>query len=69
MEEIFSNRSHGFRPNRSTHTALLEIQRMTGITWMIEGDIKGYFDNIDHHKLAEILIDKINPDQMLMNIY
>ena len=38
-EQKFSNHSHGFRPNRSCHTALREIQRTwKGTTWFIEGD-------------------------------
>jgi retron-type reverse transcriptase len=55
-EKIFLDSSHGFRPKRSCHTAIAKVQQWTGTTWMIEGDIKGYFDNINHHKLAEIKI-------------
>ena len=48
-EPQFSDRSHGFRPNRGCHTAFTEITRTwTGTTWFIEGDIAGCFDNIDH---------------------
>jgi retron-type reverse transcriptase len=44
-EPKFSEHSHGFRPHRSCHTALREIQReWTGTVWFIEGDIKGCFD-------------------------
>jgi len=42
---------------------------MIGITWMIEGDIKSYFDSIDHHILEEIFKRYINPDQNLINLY
>jgi retron-type reverse transcriptase len=45
-EPRFSNHSHGFRPERSCHSALREIQgRWTGTVWFIEGDIKGCFDH------------------------
>jgi group II intron reverse transcriptase/maturase len=55
-EQKFSTHSHGFRPDRSCHTALRHIQRTwTGTTWFIEGDIKGCFDNIDHTVLLEII--------------
>jgi len=55
-EPRFSNHSHGFRPNRGCHTALLEIQRTwKGTVWFIEGDIKGCFDNVDHSILLEII--------------
>lgn len=53
-EGHFENTSHGFRPNRSCHTALNEIQKtFTGVKWFIEGDIKGFFDNINHGELLE----------------
>lgn len=55
-EPRFSSHSHGFRPNRGCHTALLEIQRTwKGTVWFIEGDIKGCFDNVDHSILLEII--------------
>lgn len=55
-ERHFENTSHGFRPNRSCHTALNEIQKtFTGVKWFIEGDIKGFFDNINHATLIGIL--------------
>jgi retron-type reverse transcriptase len=40
-EPIFSNDSHGFRPERSCHTALASIKRLNGIRWWVEGNIKG----------------------------
>lgn len=39
-EGYFEHTSHGFRPNRSCHTALTKIQKtFTGVKWFIEGDI------------------------------
>ena len=65
-EGHFENVSHGFRPNRSCHTALIAIQRtFTGAKWFIEGDIKGFFDNIDHDVLIEILKERIADDRFL----
>lgn len=47
-EPNFSDYSHGFRPNRSCHTALKQAKiYFTGAKWFIEGDIQGCFDNID----------------------
>jgi len=55
-EQRFSDHSHGFRPKRGCHTALLEIQSYwKGTVWFIEGDIKGCFDNIDHEILLKII--------------
>jgi group II intron reverse transcriptase/maturase len=67
-EEIFHPNSFGFRPKRSVHHALLEVRSMMGITWMIEGDIKGYFDNIDHQLLAKIITERLNPDRTIMGL-
>gem|GEM_PF-5577787 len=39
-----------------------------GITWIIEGDIKGYFDNIDHKIMAKIVQERLNPDRTLMGL-
>src|SRR5215831_20771472 len=48
-EPQFSKHSHGFRSNRGCQTALNEIhETWAGTKWFIEGDIKGYIDNIDH---------------------
>lgn len=67
-EPTFSNFSHGFRPNRSCHTALEQAKLyFRGAKWFIEGDIKGCFDNIDHEKLIEILERKIK-DSKFINI-
>lgn len=55
-EPRFSKHSHGFRPGRGCHTALLEIHnKWNGVKWFIEGDIEGCYDNIDHALLLEIL--------------
>lgn len=68
LEQIFHPKSFAFRPKKSLHLPLLEIQRMTGITWIIEGNICDYFDNIDHQILAKLIKDRINPDKTIMNL-
>jgi group II intron reverse transcriptase/maturase len=65
-EGYFEDTSHGFRVNRSCHTALTEIQTtFTGCKWFIEGDIKGFFDNINHNVLIDILKERINDDRFI----
>lgn len=67
-EPIFSDRSHGFRHNRSCHTALGQITKgFNGVKWFIEGDIKGCFDNINHKVLLELLAKKIK-DSKFVNV-
>lgn len=68
LEPHFSEFSHGFRPNRSCHTALREIRKWGGVPWLIEGDIKGFFDNIDHH-ILENLLRKHFKDTRFFNLY
>lgn len=58
-EAIFESSSYGFRPGRATHDALARLYVTTARhkkrMWVLDADIKGCFDNIDHGKLlAEI---------------
>lgn len=65
-EGQFENCSHGFRPKRSCHTALTQIQkRFTGAKWFIEGDIKGFFDNINHEILIGILKERVSDERFI----
>ena len=65
-EGSFEHTSHGFRPKRSCHTALIDIQKtFTAMKWFIEGDIKGFFDNINHNVLINILRERIADERFL----
>jgi group II intron reverse transcriptase/maturase len=65
-EPQFSENSHGFRPRRSTHTALMQVRNTgKGTKWFIEGDIKGCFDRIDHQILLGILREKIRDNRFM----
>jgi group II intron reverse transcriptase/maturase len=65
-EGSFEKSSHGFRPKKSCHTALVSIQKSFNNTkWFIEGDIKGFFDNIDHEVLINILRERIADDRFI----
>jgi len=65
-EGHFEETSHGFRPNRSCHTALACIQKYyTGCKWFIEGDIEAFFDMINHDVLINILAERINDARFL----
>jgi group II intron reverse transcriptase/maturase len=64
-ESKFSDLSHGFRPNRSCHSALKEISTWIGTKWFIEFDIKGCFDNIDHEILLSILRNRIDDPRFI----
>jgi len=73
FEADFYPTSYGFRPGRSTHDALATIQQRLHPTrhgpsrtrYVIEGDIKGCFDNIDHHVLMECVRRRIKDRKVL----
>ncbi|MBB4091312.1 group II intron reverse transcriptase/maturase, partial [Salinibacter ruber] len=74
-ETDFSDDSFGFRPNRSCHDAIKransELNPATGRykRWILDLDIKGYFDNVDHTELMWILQDRITDPEVLDLIY
>jgi len=62
-EPIFLNMSYGFRPNKSCHQALKAVHEMVmtkPVNWIIDVDIKGFFDNVDHPWIIECLDQKIS---------
>ncbi len=61
-EQDFLDCSYGFRPGRSAHQALAEIQsRLTvmGGGWVLDVDIRKFFDSLDHSHLREILAKRM----------
>jgi len=65
-EPQFLPNSNGFRPDRGCHTALIQIQKTwVGTKWFIEGDIKGFFDNIDHQTMLSMLREKIHDGRFI----
>lgn len=68
LEPKFHDTSHGFRPKRGCHTALRAVRSWRGVPWIIEGDIKSYFDSIDHNLLADLL-KRHFAEKRLFNLY
>lgn len=65
-EPQFSKHSHGFRPGKGCHTALIEIKKVWhGTKWFIEGDIRSCFDSIDQEILLEILAKDIHDNRFI----
>lgn len=66
----FHESSHGFRTNRSCHTALREIRgKWPALNWFLEGDIQACFDAIDHEVLVSLLREKIQDERFLNLIW
>lgn len=54
VEPIFCDNSYGYRPNRSATDAIgVTRERCWKMAWVIEFDIKGLFDNIDHELMMK----------------
>lgn len=53
FEAMFKDFSYGFRPRKSAHLALREIYKWLnfGCQWVVDADLKSYFDTIPHDKL------------------
>lgn len=70
-EPRFMDCSYGFRPNRNCHDVIREINSTIGrqpVGWVVEADIKGYFDNIDHSWLMKFLEHDIQDKNFLRYI-
>jgi group II intron reverse transcriptase/maturase len=69
-EPVFFDCSHGFRPNKSCHTALKTIQHgFNGSRWFIEGDIKSCFDSFNHETLIVLVAQKIKDARIIKLLY
>lgn len=69
-EPEFRDGSYGFRPHRNAHQALArlgEIMTHEGTQWVVEADIKGFFDNVSHDWLMRFLAHRIK-DPVLLRI-
>ena len=69
-EPEFETFSYGYRPNKSAHQAVNSLSlnlRFKGYGYIVEADIKGFFDTIDHEWLVEMLEQRID-DQALMRL-
>ena len=63
FEKIFSPNSYGYRPDRNAHQALEKVRQNCRKTdWVIDLDIKGFFDNIDHERLM-LAVQKHVPEK------
>jgi group II intron reverse transcriptase/maturase len=69
FERIFSPNSYGYRPNKNAHQALEAVRDYCWKTdWVIDLDIKGFFDNIDHGKLLKALERHVSEKWCLLYI-
>lgn len=61
-EPYFCDCSYGYRPGRSCHDALEKLRQIVDrqpVRWVVEADIKAYFDTVNHAWLQKFLSDRI----------
>jgi len=69
-EQDFQDCSYGFRPERNCHQALKQLNDLImcqPVNHIVEADIKGFFDNVDHDKLMDFIRIRIS-DTALLNL-
>lgn len=67
-EEIFVESSYGYRPGRSPHDCLDELGRtlqQKRVNHVVEADIKGFFDNVNHEWLIRFLEHRIGDPRII----
>jgi RNA-directed DNA polymerase len=67
FERDFSEQSYGFRPRRGCKDALRRVDDLLkqGYTWVVDADIKSYFDTISHGKLIGLISTKVSDGRMI----
>lgn len=66
-EKDFAAHSYGFRPGRGCKDALRRVSELLkqGYTWVVDADLKSYFDTIPHHELMERVRQKVSDGRVL----
>jgi RNA-directed DNA polymerase len=70
-EPEFRDCSYGFRPGRNAHQALARLSEIIthgNIQWVVEADIKGFFDNVNHDWMMRFLAHRINDPVFLRTV-
>lgn len=67
FETGFAEHSYGFRPGRSCRDALRRADELLerGFTWVVDADLKSYFDTIPHDRLLERVAEKVADGRVL----
>jgi len=67
FEEIFLEGSHGYRPGKDAHGAIRKVQGYIerGYYWIVDADIQGFFDHVDHDILMDLVRAKIADGRVL----
>jgi RNA-directed DNA polymerase len=70
VEPMFHPDSYGYRPHRSALDAVAACrERCWRTDWVIDLDIQGFFDNLDHDLVVKAVAHHLNPDQRWILLY
>jgi RNA-directed DNA polymerase len=67
FEPLFADCSFGYRPGRSPHLAMRKVwcEINEGNLWILDADLKSYFDNIDQERLVNLIAEEISDGRVL----
>lgn len=67
FEEIFLEGSHGYRPGKDAHQAMKKVEGYIerGYCWLVDADIQGFFDHVNHDILMDLVREKIADGRVL----
>lgn len=70
-EQVFSDSSHGFRPNRSCQTAIEQSLKLAneGYVWVVDLDLAKFFDTVNHSRLLQLLSERIKDGRVISLIH
>ncbi len=69
LEAVFLSSSYGYRPKKSGHQAIAQVRNyVRKYPWVIDLDIKGFFDNVDHDLLMKALDKHVSEKWVKMYI-
>ncbi len=70
FERDFAEQSYGFRPGRGCKDALRRVDHLLkeGQTWVVDADLKSYFDTIPHEQLLRLIEEKVADGRVLQLI-
>jgi RNA-directed DNA polymerase len=67
FEQGFATQSYGFRPKRGCKNALRRVEELlkTGHAWVVDADLKSYFDTIPHGQMKERVEEKVSDGRVI----
>lgn len=69
FEAVFSPHSYGYRPHKSAHDAIKQVRtNVRDYAWVIDMDIKSFFDEVDHGLLLQALAKHVNESWVMLYI-